>query len=312
LKIGDLKNKWNDYFFKEVPVDGICLFRIIFGIIVLSTFFQDALYYKEFWGPEAIQSATTSMKNYPFPILNIFQYFEVTNLNVLVLCLTLITTLSFFIVGFKTRTMAFISFILLVSFNQRTINMLSSADLLIRIILGLMIFSPAGHKFSLDAKFAKLKGKVISGMHAPWVHRLIQLQIAVVYISTIIAKSHGNTWIDGSAVYYSTRLTDFERFTVPLFLDWMWSIKFMTWSALIVEFSLGTLIFIDELRRPLIIIGIFFHLGIEYMMAIPTFEWLMIVCLLGMFKLEDYKIFSENYLIPLLKNYKSKLFTKLT
>ena len=68
-----LKEIWNNYFFKEAPVDGICLFRILFGILVLSTFFQDALFYKDLWAPEAVQSMSSSMKNYPFQILNIFQ-----------------------------------------------------------------------------------------------------------------------------------------------------------------------------------------------------------------------------------------------
>jgi hypothetical protein len=307
MKANKLANACNDYFFKERPLDGICIFRIFFGLLVLSTFFQDALFYHDFWGPNAIQSLATSMQNYRFPILNIFQYFNpLTDNTVLFFIISLITSLVLFTVGFKTRTMALISFVLLVSFNQRTINMLSSADLLIRIILLLMIFAPSGNMYSLDAKFAKLKGAPLPTMGASWVHRLIQIQIAVVYVSTVIAKSHGETWLDGSAIYYATRLEDFIRFPVPLILDWMWTIKIMTWSTLILEMALGTLIFLDEFRRPLILIGIIFHLGIEYMMSIPTFEWLMIVCLIGMFKVDDYPKIIHEEVKPLWLNLKSK------
>jgi hypothetical protein len=308
MKLNDLMDKWNNYFFIERDVDGISIFRILFGLLTLSTFFQDALYYKDFWGPNAIQSLETSMQNYRFPILNIFQYFNpLTDNIVLFFVLLLIASLVLFIAGYKTRIVSIVSFILLVSFNQRTINMLSSADLLIRIILLLMIFAPCGNKYSLDAYFARKKGKPLKDKASPWVHRLIQIQIAVVYVSTVIAKSHGETWLDGSAVYYASRLEDFVRFPVPLFLDWMWSIKLMTWGTLILEMALGTIIFIDEFRKPLIWIGIFFHLGIEYMMSIPTFEWLMIVCLLGMFKVDDYKPMIENQVIPLWKNFKQRV-----
>jgi len=55
------------------------------------------------------------------------------------------------------------------------------------------------------------------------------------------------------------------------------------------------------------LIGIIFHLGIEYMMSIPTFEIIMIIGLLTMFDLEDYR----NYLGQF-KNYsKKKYLTKL-
>tara|TARA_B100001971_G_C18268010_1_gene596232 strand:+ start:70654 stop:71589 length:936 start_codon:yes stop_codon:yes gene_type:complete len=290
LKLNDLKNAWNNYFFQEKPVDGICILRIFFGLLVFSTFFQDAIFYKDIWSTSAIQTLEISLRNYSFPILNIFQYLPnedwVVKLSIIIMFIALFS----FILGLKTKTSALICFILLVSFNQRNINMLSSADLLIRIILMYFVFAPSGNKYSLDAYFARKKGRELASMASPWIHRILQIQIAVVYVSTVIAKSKGHTWVDGSAVYYATRLTDFERFPVPIFLDYMWSIKLMTWSTLVLEFALGSLIFIDELRKPLIILGIFFHLGIEYMMAIPTFEWLMIVCLIGMFKIEEYPV----------------------
>jgi hypothetical protein len=173
--------------------------------------------------------------------------------------------------------------------------MLSSSDLLIRIMFMYMIFAPSGNAYSIDSIIAKFKGKALPRDHAGWVHRLVQIQIAVCYVSTVIAKAKGETWLDGSAVYYATRLDDLTRFSVPFILDWKWSLMLITWSSLVIEFSLGTLIFIDELRKPLIVLGILFHLGIEYMMSIPTFEWLMIISLLAMFKFEDYRTFDNKF-----------------
>lgn len=293
MKWSELVSKWNNYFFKDAPVDGICIFRILFGTIILSTFFQDALFYRDLWGPEAIVGLESSMKSYPFAVLNIFQYLPQTEIMYLAMILIQIISLCFFIFGYKTRTMAILSFVLLVSFHQRNINLLSSADLLIRIIFMYLIMAPCGNKYSLDAIFARKKGNPLAQNHAPWIHRIIQIQIAVVYVSTVIAKSKGHTWVDGSAVYYATRLVDFERFPVPFVLDNMFLLKMMTWSTLVLELALGTLIFIKEFRMPLIILGIGFHLGIEYMMAIPTFEWLMIICLIGMIQVEEYPKYIE-------------------
>ena len=316
MKYEEIKSIWYNYFFKERPVEGIAIFRILMGLLALFTFLQDSLVMQDFWGPFAIQSMKTSMMNYNFPILNIFQHFKITN-NLMYFFITVqFIALFCFTIGFKTRIASVIAFVLMVSFNQRNINMLSSSDLLLRIMFMYMMFAPIGNAYSVDALIAKWKGRPLKRNHASWVLRLVQIQIAVVYVSTVIAKAQGNTWLDGSAVYYATRLVDLTRFPTPFILDWKWSICLITWSTLIIEFTLGTLIFIDEIRKPLIIFGIIFHLGIEYMMSIPTFEWLMIIGLLAMFKVDDYRIFDEklkdylNTKIEAMKESKLKLFLK--
>ena len=79
MKIETIKSRWNNYFFEEKPVEGIAIFRILIGFLALFTFFQDSLVMHDFWGPFAIQSSKTSMMNYSFPILNIFQHLKITN-----------------------------------------------------------------------------------------------------------------------------------------------------------------------------------------------------------------------------------------
>lgn len=293
MKISEVKTRWNNFWYAEKPVEGIAIFRILIGTLALITFTLDSLQMSDLWGPNAIQSVKTGMDNFSFPVLNIFQHMNLTENLLLVFIVFQFIALICFILGYKTRIASFIVFILLVSFQQRNINMLSSADLLLRILIMYMVFAPSGNSYSIDAFLAKLKGKPLKRNYANWVHRLIQIQIAVVYISTVIAKAKGHTWLDGSAVYYATRLADLTRFPVPFILDWRWSIMLITWGTLVIELALGTIIFIDEWRKPIIIFGIVFHLGIEYMMSIPTFEWLMIVGLIAMFKIEDYRKFDS-------------------
>ena len=74
MKIETIRSRWNNYFFAEKPVEGIAIFRILIGLIALFSFFQDSLVMHDFWGPFAIQSTKTSMMNYSFPTLNIFQH----------------------------------------------------------------------------------------------------------------------------------------------------------------------------------------------------------------------------------------------
>ena len=294
MRAKTIYSKWNSFFFKEAPVEGLAIFRILLGLLALTTFLQDSLILNDLWGQIGLQSTETMMKNYSFPILSIFQYLRLTDNLLFALVILQLLALFSFTIGFKTKVANWVAFILMVSFHQRNINILSSADLLMRIMFMLMLFSPSGNAYSLDSIIARLKGAPLKRNHPRWAMRLIQIQIAVVYVSTVLAKAKGITWLDGSAVYYATRLSDLTRFTVPVILDSVFMIKLITWSTLVIELALGTIIFIDEFRKELIIFGIIFHLGIEYMMSIPQFEWLMIVCLLAMFKIEDYRVFDDS------------------
>jgi len=183
------------------------------------------------------------------------------------------------ILGFYTRHAMFFILIGLVSLHQRNIWFLSSSEVLMRIVCVYMLFAPAGKSLSLDAYFAKKEGRPWSQIHSPWVMRLIQVQLSVVYIWTVWHKLKGDTWIDGTALYYASRLESMTNFPVPFLFDSIFFIKLMTWGTLVLELALGTLIWFKEFRKPLLVAGVLFHLGIEYTMSIPFFEIVMMVLL---------------------------------
>lgn len=109
-----------------------------------------------------------------------------------------------------------------------------------------------------------------------WTLRLLQLQLALVYCHTFFCKAPGSVWVDGTAVYYSSRIEDLVRISLPYVFEHLWSIYFLTYSTLIIELALWTLIWFKEFRYIIIIIAIIFHLTIDLHMNIPLFEWMMI------------------------------------
>jgi hypothetical protein len=189
-------------------------------------------------------------------------------------------SLLFAIMGLYTRGSIIVVMICLTSFHQRNIWLLSSSELLVRLVTLLMIFSPCGHLFSIDTLISRKKNLEPNKKDwAPWVLRLIQIQLSVVYLWTVWHKLKGETWFEGTAVYYATRLESMKNFSIPLLLDWIPFIKLSTWLTLLVELALGTLIWFKEFRIPIIFLGIVFHLSIEYLMSIPFFEINMILIL---------------------------------
>lgn len=288
-------SRWDRFFFRPVPVEGIALFRIIWCLLLMFYLLLDIGNIADFYGPKSILTLKTVKEHFNFPHMNLFHVLgdsvPVVRLMMAIYGLSLFSAL----IGFKTRLSLVVALVCMVSFHQRNIWLLSSSEVLMRTMMIFLVCSPAGNALSVDSLIAKMRNAALPKEWAPWTLRLIQIQISVVYIWTVWHKLKGDHWIDGTAVYYATRLDSMTNFPVPVLLDNMFFIKIMTWGTLILEFALGTLIWFKEFRKPLIIAGIFFHLGIEYMMSIPFFEWAMIALLVNFFTPEELREFVRSY-----------------
>lgn len=285
-------SRWDRFFFRPVPVEGIALFRIAWCLLLLMYVLLDLGNVADFYGPKAILSLETVKSQYQFPHMNIFHLFGDSAPVVHTMMGVYALSLIFALVGFRTRSSLLVALICMVSFHQRNIWLLSSSEVLMRTIMILLVCAPAGNALSVDSLLDKKKN-LLPKEWAPWALRLIQIQISVVYLWTVWHKLKGDQWIDGTAVYYATRLDSMTNFPVPFLLDNLFTIKLMTWGTLVLEFALGTLIWFREFRKPLIIAGVFFHLGIEYMMSIPFFELIMIALLINFFTPQELRAFVQ-------------------
>lgn len=283
---------WNKFFFEERPTEGIALFRIIWTGLLLLYFMLDIGNVMEFYGPKAIISHATAESDFPFPHLNIFNLFHPS--NELAYGILIVYGLSLFtsMIGLFTRWSLIVAFICMTSIHQRNVWLLSSSELLMRTITLYLICSPCGHSVSIDSLLGRSIESFKHRKNWPvWALRLIQIQVSVIYLWTFWHKLKGETWINGTAVYYATRLEGLTNFTIPILMDSTIFLKIMTWSTLVIEFSLGALIWVKPLRKHIILLGIFFHLGIEYIMSIPFFELSMMALLINFYSPEELKGF---------------------
>lgn len=265
---------FNHFFFEEKTTENISFFRILWMSIVFINYLFDISNIADFYGPHALVSLSTVKEQFPFFHANLFHLsngsYEFVFGFALIYGISIITSLF----GLYTRFSLITVLICMTSFHQRNIWLLSSSEVLMRTITLLLVFTPCAHLYSIDSyiSFKKRKWPV-------WGTRLIQLQVSVIYLWTAWHKLKGDTWIDGTAVYYATRIESLTNNTIPFLMDSPSFIKMATWGTLIIEISLGSLIWFSEFRKPLIFLGIIFHLGIEYFMTIPFFEWYMIALL---------------------------------
>lgn len=265
---------FNNFFFEEKTTENISFFRIFWMSILFIHYLFDISNIADFYGPHALVSLSTVKEQFPFFHANLFHLsngsYEFAFGIALIYGISIITSLF----GLYTRISIVTVLICMTSFHQRNIWLLSSSEVLMRTITLLLIFTPCGNSYSLDSVLSYKKRK-----WPVWGTRLIQLQVSVIYLWTAWHKLKGDTWVDGTAVYYATRLESFTNNTIPYLMDSQAFLKMATWGTIILEISLGSLIWFSEFRKSLIFLGMIFHLGIEYVMTIPFFEWYMIALL---------------------------------
>jgi hypothetical protein len=68
-------------------------------------------------------------------------------------------------------------------------------------------------------------------------------------------------------------LQSIARFPLPRWIQSTAVLRAGSWFTLALEFSLGVLIWFRLFRYPLLLLGLLFHLGVEYALNLPMFSW---------------------------------------
>jgi hypothetical protein len=183
----------------------------------------------------------------------------------------------FLTVGFLTRISSLVVWLALTSMDERALYAMHSGDTFLRIAAFFLMFTPAGAAISVDRLIRIWKGKDQPEIQprSVWAQRMIQYLAALVYFMTAWWKATGTTWVDGTAIYYVRHLEQFHRFPMPSFMDNPAMVKLQTWLGLAIEFALGTLIWIREVRYWVLLAGVGLHLTLEYTMNVPLFQFIM-------------------------------------
>ncbi len=173
--------------------------------------------------------------------------------------------------GLWTRISSALLFLGVLSLNARNMDILHSGDTLMRAWLFILLISPSGAALSLDRWRRVRRGMEPAREISLWPQRMVVLQLAIVYLTTVWHKLLGLHWVDGTALWYTAQLTEFERFPTPPFFNQMPFIAIQTYFALAAEVAMGTLVFWKRARGWVLLGGIALHSGIEYSMNIPLF-----------------------------------------
>ena len=196
-------------------------------------------------------------------------------------------------VGWHSRIAAVIVFVLVLSFQFRNDYVFNSGDNLIRIEALFLALAPSGAALSLDQRRAT--GSFWTAQsRAPWVLRLLQIQLSLIYVATFTTRMTGDAWTDGTAMSYALRLQDMLIIPLPeaLTTDPL-LMNLATWGTLLVELLIGILVWSSRFRKAALIAGVTLHTVILATVAVGFFTPAMLILYLAFIAPETAQRFAE-------------------
>ncbi|HEX4769603.1 MAG TPA: HTTM domain-containing protein [Bryobacteraceae bacterium] len=275
MRLQSIVDGWNQFFFAPQSPLPISLFRILYGICVIATLGLLHGDWLSWFGTHSWVSLATMRQVEPGARLNIFAIIPQNDGYIQALFWIFLAAAILLTIGLFTRVSAAAVFLCLNTIQQRDLYITHSGDTFLRVAGFFLIFAPAGAALSIDRLIRLRKGKEGADLQpkSRWATRMIQLELSLLYLTAFWWKSLGDTWVNGTALYYIIHLDEIRRFPIPQWITQSLFIKLGTWIALALEFALGTLIWIKEFRYPLLLLGLLFHLSLEYSLNVPMFQW---------------------------------------
>jgi hypothetical protein len=266
---------WNEFFFAEQSPTPIALFRILYGLLVIATLTLLRPDWLNWYGVHGWVSLPTELSLEPGKRLDLFAVIPQNDTWIDALFWVFLSSAILLTMGLLTRLNSVLVFICLTSIQQRNLYITHGGDTFLRLAGFFLVFAPAGAALSVDRLIRIRRGKESPNLQfrSPWAQRMVQVQLALVYFGSFCFKVKGAPWIQGTALYYVYHLDEFRRFPIPSWFFHPRLLELGSWSALVLEFSLGVLVWVKQLRYILLALGLVFHLWLEYSLNIPLFQW---------------------------------------
>ena len=250
---------WRRLWFRRIDPRPIGLLRIAFGISVLWTFLDLLMVKTELLTDEGLYMTEAARSKYGgrlrtlwdpehgfehwYDIFDaLWSKFSIMHIRsdppfVNALFGALTVSLTAMIVGWRTRLMTVISWFLANQIYNYSPIFYTGGDTALRTFFFLCMFLRWGEAYSLDSLLRRQRAIARSAVvpdHRPipaWPTYLTMVQLTCIYFATGLLKS-GNTWFNGSALYYAMNLDHFYR--VPAtglanFGHWAGITRLMTW-----------------------------------------------------------------------------------
>lgn len=271
---------WQRFFF--APVDSVTcdVIRIGYAVLLLIMCATTWSHVGMWYGASGVVPFALLEQLLDHDAWTLLEYLPHTDRTAHIAYAVLMLHAALLAIGFLTRLQSVCVYVWLLSFHHRNFLILNGEDAVFRVIGFLLIFMPIGRHLSLDAWIKRrLMPHSEAGPVPCWALRLLQIEMCLIYAGCAFSKMNCTVWIDGMAMYYTSRLDDyFAGLPTPKVLwESLLVMRLMTWSVIILEAIVPILIWFKETRWFALGLAVGLHLVLAYCMNLYLFQWIMLV-----------------------------------
>jgi hypothetical protein len=271
--IGRAWGAWGRFWFEPVSPSSICVFRVAFGVLSLL---NSLLFLPDFmiWFSDGGAAPPGSVARVqPTLVLALLQRVHPGDGFYISLLLLEILGSGLVALGLFTKPSLLVVSLARLILHHRNPLLWHQVDILLRYYGPILLLCPCGEMYSLDRWLCRRGNPAAPLRHfAPWGQRMIELKLSLIYAEAFSGKIVGQSWLDGTAVYYATHFLEGVRHPVPAVMDHLVVYQALTYFTLAIEFSLAVLIWFPRLRYPILLGGLLFHLGIHAFISLDLLE----------------------------------------
>ncbi|MDQ2951982.1 MAG: HTTM domain-containing protein [Chloroflexota bacterium] len=269
-------DRLREFWVGQIDLAPLSLFRILYGLQLFNWVWQLYPNLTAFFTDEGILPRRSLMATFAdrWSLLDLVGlWWQVAIFWVLALVVAVLLT-----IGWRSRLMSFFAFIVVTSFSFRDPLILDGSDLVFRLVPLWMAFSDPGARYSIDAMARNARGQRTGRGFALPV-RILELQVAWIYLATGLEKMTGALWPQGIATYYSLQLEHtFGRAWAKPIAENLLLARVMSWGTLAIELAFLPLVIIpSRITRVLaVLLAAGLHLGILVLMNVGNFPVIML------------------------------------
>ncbi len=273
---------WNNL--AGLDLRSLALFRMVIAVAILlnaliywpdlNTFFADPN------GFFSISEAISKQSSYNWSLL----YLSNQSFFWYLFILVYIASALLMLLGYQTRMVTIIAWILSFSLKTRASTFNSLADVQLVVVLFWAMFLPLGARFSIDQ--ALNKHKPSSNQYVSIACLAFLLNVFYVYFMGALEKYHPIWREDFSAIYYALQSVQTTTPLAPIILKLGDGLKPMSALVYYLELVGPFLLFISwkkQLARLIIVVLLIVqHLGIALCLSLGIFPWVSIAALVAL------------------------------
>lgn len=191
-------------------------------------------------------------------------FLDSPNLNlvmVISLCVVIIA------VAYRSFITSFLALIICLNHNTLVLKAINGGDFALTFFCFILLFVNTRRKLSNNRNLLA---------NAFWL--LLKINFCYLYFVNAYGKVIKKIWLNGDAILQSWNLDYFANHNlIPSFFYNRTICMLTGWSVIIFEFVFAFLIWYQDSKKSLLIIGVLFHLGIGIFLSLPDFALTMLV-----------------------------------